>query len=161
MTEEEYEKLGKKQLSDETLNHDETINSNSNSNPNDNNPSQTSGSIGSQTNTVKKAAVIEEERRSEPINLSMLQGAFYILLLGHMLSTCTFFMELGMFTKKHRKIITKKKRQNWFQLTINKYFKCYFCKLCQKPCFNFVRWIKEKFEQAIHEVALDSLEYVE
>lgn len=163
MTEEEYEKLGKKQRLESDQNSEieqnEKVDSIEKAN---NNPSESTPSVGTAKTSVKQtAAVIEEERRSEPISLDMLQGAFYILIVGYIASGISLIFEYILHKRKKKQEVKKPKRQFRCLILLRKLLK-QICTRYYKRLIKLVKlWGAEKLQEAIDEVALDSLEYLE
>ncbi|KAF2889087.1 hypothetical protein ILUMI_17086 [Ignelater luminosus] len=133
MTEDEYEKLGKQQ----TVVNSDTKN--------------TVVPTGKKE-TRKAAKATEDNQKSRPISIKMLQGAFYLLFIGHVLSGIALLFEVGIVQQKRnlrslkRNVlmkIRKIKRRIWL---------CYS---------RIVGYFRRRIREMLHDAFLETLEYLE
>lgn len=82
MTENEYEKLGKQQQVDITSETDKAV------------------VPGAKKETRRAAKATEDSEKLRPISLKMLQGAFYLLFIGHAVSG-KFYITMQIFFNFH------------------------------------------------------------
>ncbi|GLV36593.1 Ionotropic receptor 40a [Carabus blaptoides fortunei] len=137
MTENEYEMLGKKQVQEE----DETISRD---------PGKSAGS-NPEPSKEKVAKANDNNGRLRPINIKMLQGAFYVVIIGHFLAVFIFLTEIKIhqhFKNKpdlHISFICVKK----FKVNLH---------IARKRIFAF---LKRKYDQVKEHILLALLDYVD
>ncbi|KAK5647663.1 hypothetical protein RI129_002555 [Pyrocoelia pectoralis] len=131
MTESEYENLGKRQKSDVSSG----IESDSQKKPNNEND-----------------PLDEKDEKLQPINIKMLQGAFYLLFMGCGFSALVLMLEILYERQEYniRKVI-RVGRKRYKKLK----------RRCRYYCRKLRNVIREWFRQILHEAFVETLEYIE
>ncbi|XP_030764108.1 ionotropic receptor 40a-like [Sitophilus oryzae] len=102
-----------------------------------------------ETKRIVKAS--ENNEKLKPISLKMLQGSFYLLLIGHLFSGLVLIAEI-LFKKQYGKLKRKKKKNVMLQKCI---------KRIRFNLRNFKMRIIRAFNNFMHDAFTQTLEYIE
>ncbi|XP_031329082.1 ionotropic receptor 40a [Photinus pyralis] len=132
MTDSEYENLGKRQKTEIKISGVESEAQKQQENEND--------------------LLDEKDEELQPINIKMLQGAFYLLFLGCGFSACVLGLEI-LFERQQYKV------RRALRVGRKKHIR--FKRRCRYYCRKLRKLIRAWFRQMLHDAFVDTLEYTE
>lgn len=140
MTEDEYENLGKQQVA-----------SAESAPPPPPGPPGSSPSEEEDDDQQLNKKQDDGSQRLQPLNIRMLQGAFYLLGIGHLISGMVVGLEILCF--RHNSSIKRRHRKFGVMHKTMKRIKLF--------CMRIVNYIRMKFREAMNDAIIATLDYIE